>query len=277
MTHSVVTPDMEALVLNWMLDDSEVAKAVDLAIAGSEAAARPMLVQATRQLQRKCGQAPAFAVASPATPPSPVSIASGPPPAKKRRAADSSPTQPAAQPLGEAAGTSASSTEAARWQPHRQHWKLSVPEVLEMVNKNILPRNFTAVKSPEVFLLQPGALPDDARDACQLGIAVDTYVAMRDAMEAMRGDEFEVTLTEMIVAEEFVCARVALPPVVPCHHKVPHIILGIKAGAKVRRGHVVKLLKELKAGSKKRVTVIPMAKSRTMKGRLEGPKDIVEE
>lgn len=269
---STLTPNGEALVLNWLLEQSEIAKAVDLATAGSELEARPALVEALGALQRRTRKADrstveTLSVASPPTPPSPVSIYDAPndmpPPKRPRQQAAAESSTP---------GRPRQAADAGEWQPARQRWKVNVPEVLSILGKSgILPGNFQPVASPEVFLLQPGAAFDDEEDAKHLGIHLDHYVAMREALEALKGTEFEVTVTELIIDRNMACARVALPPVVACQHKVPHILLGGRVG--VGRNHAVKMLSDLqRLGSKKQgVTVIPLAvsKSRTIKGRLE--------
>lgn len=266
-------PEVETAVLNWLLEDPEVARAVDLAaVQGKEPESKPVLLKALRALQGT--EAPELAsVASPPTPPSPISLSDPPAPVQPATAASSS---SAGRQVGEKAkwrlveDSSADPSKATPWKPSPSRWKIEVPEVLETLGtKGILPKNCGAVTRPEVFLLQPGISCDDLQEANKMGIAKETYVAMREALEALKGEALEVSPTEVVVAPNFVCVRVSLPPMVPCQHKDPHILLGLRAGVQVRRWHAVKLLAETKAGQKPPgVTVIPMDKGRTIKGRL---------
>lgn len=148
------------------------------------------------------------------------------------------------------------------------YWKIELPEVTKVLSqRGILPSNFDPVKNPHTTLLYVGGETDDARAAEAAGVSsVQQYVAMREALEALQGEEFEVKMTEIVIEENVACAIVALPPIVPCANRVAHVTLGMKPGVAAR--HANEVLDEVRAGRKEGITSIPLPTPRPLKGRV---------
>lgn len=148
------------------------------------------------------------------------------------------------------------------------YWKIDLPEVTKVLSqRGILPSNFVPVTDPHTTLLYLGGESDDARAAERAGVAsVEQYVAMREALEALQGEEFEVKMTEIVIEENVACAIVGLPPIVPCANKVPHVTLGTMPGVGAR--HANEVLQEVRAGRREGITSIPLPTPRPLKGRV---------
>mmetsp|Transcript_48808 Transcript_48808/g.113137 ORF Transcript_48808/g.113137 Transcript_48808/m.113137 type:complete len:97 (+) Transcript_48808:665-955(+) len=89
---------------------------------------------------------------------------------------------------------------------------------------------------------------------------------MREALEALQGEVFEIRMTEIVIEENVACAKVSLPPIVPCANKVPHVTLGTKVGVPARYANEV--LEEVQAGRTEGVTSILLPTPRPLRGRL---------
>eukprot|EP00438_Fugacium_kawagutii_P018633 Skav224579 [mRNA] locus=scaffold246:204604:205029:- [translate_table: standard] len=128
------------------------------------------------------------------------------------------------------------------------------------------------IDRPAVELLK---LSEDMEAAAkEQGLEVDALEAMKDALEALQGETFEVRMTRIIISATAVCALVALPPVVPHVGKVPHVILARLRGASAVP--VEDLLGQAEADPKS-IICIDLPDSKVLRGRLmedavrEGP------
>lgn len=168
----------------------------------------------------------------------------------------------------------AKATEVARpraEEPREQvplYWKIDLPEVSKVLTqRGILPSSFTPVEHPHTTLLYlGGADGDDAQAAKKAGLSAEQFTGMREALEALQGEEFEVKMMEIVIEENVACAIISLPPIVPCANKVPHVTLGTKPGVPPRYANEV--LEEVKAGRKDGVTSIQLPTPRPLRGRV---------
>ncbi|CAE8643362.1 unnamed protein product [Polarella glacialis] len=144
-------------------------------------------------------------------------------------------------------------------------WIFDVPEVSQVLaQRGILPACFVPADAPHVTLLQLTADGDDSAAALQLGLAPEQFAAMREALEALEGEQFEMRMTKIILEESIACAMVSLPPILPCVCRVPHVVLGKRKGASV--GNPEMMLEAVKAGSNTSVTCIDLPTPRPMMG-----------
>lgn len=150
------------------------------------------------------------------------------------------------------------------------YWKIDLPEVSKVLQKRkILPASMKAVEKPHTTLLYLGGADGDvAKMARQSNISEEQFLGMRQVLEDLDGEEFEVKMLEIIEEENVVCAVVSLPPIVPCMNKVPHVTLGTKPGVPARYSNEV--LEEVKGptGRKEGITSIKLDTPRPLKGRL---------
>jgi len=147
------------------------------------------------------------------------------------------------------------------------YWKIDLPEVSKvLMQRGILPAEFTPIERPHTTLLYVGGEGDDATVAKRNSLPVEQFQAMRDALEALQGEEFEVKMTEIVIEEHVACAVVSLPPILPCSNKVPHVTLGTKPGVAPRYAN--ELLEEVRAGRREGLTSIPLPTPRPLKGRV---------
>jgi len=150
-------------------------------------------------------------------------------------------------------------------------WKIDLPEVAGVVTqRGILPTTFVPMEHTHCVLLRVNAdgtaIPDEAGDSGAPMLSAERVAAMRDALEALEGEEIEVRMTEIVIEESVACAIVELPPIVPCAFKVPHVTLGTKMG--VSPGVAARLLEEVRGGRTGGVTCIKLPKPRPLSGRL---------
>lgn len=150
-------------------------------------------------------------------------------------------------------------------------WKIDLPEVAGVVTqRGILPTTFVPMEHTHCVLLRVNAdgtaIPDEAGDSGAPLLSAERVAAMRDALEALEGEEIEVRMTEIVIEESVACAIVELPPIVPCAFKVPHVTLGTKMG--VSPGVAARLLEEVRGGRTGGVTCIKLPKPRPLSGRL---------
>lgn len=146
------------------------------------------------------------------------------------------------------------------------YYKIDLPEVSKVLTqRGILPTTFTPVEDPHATLLYLGN-GDDALAAQKAGISIEQFSGMREALEALQGEEFEVKMMEIVIEENVAVAVVSLPPIVPCANKVPHVTLGTKPGVPPRYAN--EILEEVKQGRKEGVTSIPLPTPRPFKGRI---------
>merc|ERR1740139_1493257 len=87
---------------------------------------------------------------------------------------------------------------------------------------------------------------------------------MREAFEALDGEEVEVRMTRIVIEERVACAVVSLPPILPCSSTVPHITLGTKMGVPPRYAN--ELLEEVQAGRTEGITTIDLPAPRPLRG-----------
>mmetsp|Transcript_2572 Transcript_2572/g.5955 ORF Transcript_2572/g.5955 Transcript_2572/m.5955 type:complete len:566 (-) Transcript_2572:212-1909(-) len=147
------------------------------------------------------------------------------------------------------------------------YWKIDLPEVSKVLEqRGILPANFTPTERPHTTLLYLGGDGSDERTAQKSNLTLEQFRAMREALEALQGEEFEVKMTEIIIEENVVCAMVSLPPIVPCANRYPHVTLGTKPGIPPRYANEV--LQEAKEGRTEGITTIPLPAPRPLKGRI---------
>lgn len=144
------------------------------------------------------------------------------------------------------------------------YWKIDLPEVKKVLEKRgILPEHFVIVEHPHVTLLYLGASPDEvAAKKSELSLA--QFNGMREALEALEGEEFEVRMTQIVIEERVACAVVSLPPIVPCTSKVPHVTLGTKMG--VPPNFANEVLEDVKAGRTEGITIINLPAPRPLRG-----------
>lgn len=147
------------------------------------------------------------------------------------------------------------------------YWKIDLPEVSKVLStsRGLLPASQTPVEHPHATLLYLGG-DDDKTASKRTGLGVEQFKAMREALEALQEEEFEVRMTEIVVEESVACAVIELPPIVPCANKVPHVTLGTKPGVVGRYANDV--LEEVKAGRREGITVIPLPTPRPLRGTL---------
>ncbi|CAE7570878.1 unnamed protein product [Symbiodinium natans] len=151
-------------------------------------------------------------------------------------------------------------------------WKFDLPEVRRvLVNFPILPQTFTPAESTFIKLLQLPADGDMERSAQEQGLEKQTMEAMQDALEALRGETFEVKMTRILISETVALALVALPPVVPSANKVPHVVFGMRPGAP--EWSVESMLEKVEAEKdstgKKTVTCTELPTPRPVKGQIQ--------
>lgn len=154
------------------------------------------------------------------------------------------------------------SAESQRSMP--LYWKIDLPEVKQVLEKrNILPDHFIITEHPHVTLLYLGAL-DDLAAAKRNEMPLEQLQGMREALEALDGEEVEVRMTRIVIEERVACAVVSLPPILPCTSTVPHITLGTKMGIPGRYAN--ELLEEVQAGRTEGITTIDLPAPRPLKG-----------
>merc|ERR1712070_920687 len=105
----------------------------------------------------------------------------------------------------------------------------------------------------------------DAQKAQRANLSVEQFTGMREALEALQGEEFEVSLTEIVMDENVACAVVTLPPILPCQNKVPHVTLGLRPGVPAR--HANEILEEVKNGRREGLNRVELPKPRPFKGK----------
>jgi len=146
------------------------------------------------------------------------------------------------------------------------YWKIDLPEVKQVLGKrNILPEHFSVTEHPHVTLLYLGGLGDEAA-AKRNEMPLEQLQGMREALEALNGEEFEVRMTKIVIEERVACAVVSLPPILPCSSSVPHVTLGTKVGVPPRFAN--ELLEEVQAGRTDGLTVIELPAPRPLKGTI---------
>jgi len=147
------------------------------------------------------------------------------------------------------------------------YWKLDIPGVSKtLTRRGILPANLTPAENPHITLLYFGGTFVDEVAAKRSGVSLEQFQGMREALEALEGEEFEVRMLRIVVEDSVACAVVSLPPVLPCSNKVPHITLGTKSGVPPRYANEV--LEEMQAGRKEGINVIELQNPRPLKGRV---------
>eukprot|EP00929_Paragymnodinium_shiwhaense_P107888 TRINITY_DN74230_c0_g1_i1.p1 TRINITY_DN74230_c0_g1~~TRINITY_DN74230_c0_g1_i1.p1 ORF type:complete len:577 (+),score=138.64 TRINITY_DN74230_c0_g1_i1:75-1733(+) len=146
------------------------------------------------------------------------------------------------------------------------YWKIDLPDVSKVLaQRGILPGNFVPVEKPHVTLLYIG-LGDTADGAKRSGMSVEKFESYLQALDGLKGLEFDVKMTEIVIEEHVAIARVQLPPTVPCANREPHVTLGTVPGVAPRYANEV--LEDLKAGRKEGVTCIQLPVPRPLKGRV---------
>jgi len=147
------------------------------------------------------------------------------------------------------------------------YWKIDLPDVSKVLaQRGILPGNFVPVQSPHVTLLYLGGTGDDAEAAKRVGISVEQFQAISEALDALQGEDFEVKMTEIVITEDLAVAKVQLPPIIPCTNSEPHVTLGTLPNVAARLSN--ELLEDVKAGKKEGVTCISLPVPRPLKGRV---------
>lgn len=146
------------------------------------------------------------------------------------------------------------------------YWKIDLPEVSRVLHqKGILPTSFTPVEHPHTTLLYLSGETDE-ECAKASNISLEKFVAMREALEALDGEVFEVRMMEIVIEAQIVCAVVSLPPIVPCANKIAHVTLGTNHGVSPKYAN--EMLEEVKSGRKEGITSIPLPTPRPLKGAL---------
>lgn len=145
-------------------------------------------------------------------------------------------------------------------------WKIDLPEVSRILTKGLLPATQSPVDHPHATLLYLGGESDDTAAAKKAALPLEQFKAMREALESLQGEEFEVRMTQIVVEQSVACAVVELPPIVPCCNKIPHVTLGTRLGVPGR--HANEVLEDVKAGRRDGITVIPLPTPRALRGRL---------
>lgn len=303
--------ETETKVLRWLLKSADIAKAVDLAFAGNEDEALPLLLQSVKGILAKqaaksvvaasgagaeAGIAGAGAVADDAEKAAAVDEASAEAAAPRKRGAESLAGGAAGAPppaqrqkhgqewLGQcqealqaerAAEEARIAAHKADWQrapeaaakePQPLYWKLEVPEVTQvLLKRSILPEHFLITERPHVTLLYIGAQGDDEA-AKRSELTPEAFAGMREALEALDGEEFEVRMTRIIIEERVACAVVSLPPILPCSNSIAHITLGTKMGVPPRFAN--ELLEEMSAGRTEGITTIDLPAPRPLTGKV---------
>jgi len=144
-------------------------------------------------------------------------------------------------------------------------WKINLPEVSGVLSqRGILPASFIPVEKPHSVVLRLDAVEKGIMP--EASFSAERLTAMREALEALQGEDLELRMTEIVIEESVACAVIELPPIVPCSAKVPHVTLGTKPGVSVDSAGA--LLERVKAGNVTGVTCIQLPKPRPLTGRL---------
>jgi len=147
------------------------------------------------------------------------------------------------------------------------YWKLELPEVSHVLaQKGLLPEKFTPVENPHATLLYMGGVGSEDQAAKKAGVSREQFKGMREALEGLDGQEFEVKMVRIVFEESVVSAVVSLPAFLPCINKVPHVTLGTRHGVPPRYANEV--LEEMAAGRKEGLTVVELPAPRPLKGRV---------
>uniref|UniRef100_A0A7S4QN42 tRNA ligase phosphodiesterase domain-containing protein n=1 Tax=Alexandrium monilatum TaxID=311494 RepID=A0A7S4QN42_9DINO len=301
--HSLEPPltDLEREVFDWLLARPAVAVAVKLACGGRQADAEVAIECELEELlgpaERGCAASePALGEEQPVVPAEQAGVAceaapradqdhGGREPASKRpRLAEADPAVAGqwlarSQRLLEAdtarSAERARSLELAGSTQEREHmpmvaplyWKIDLPGVSKVfAQRGILPAERTPVEHPHATLLYIGGSSDDHQAASLSNLPLEQFRSMRKALEALQGSTVEVRITEVVVEESVACARVSLPPGVPCANEVPHVTLWTKVGVPARYSNEV--LEELKAGRTEGITRVPLPVPKCFKGKI---------
>jgi len=153
-------------------------------------------------------------------------------------------------------------------EPVPLYYKIDLPEVSKvLMQRSMLPPKHIPIEAPHATLLYVGSEGDDERAAQRSNLSVEQFQAMREALEALQGEEFEVKITEIVIEESVTCAIISLPPIVPCVNRVPHVTLGTKPGVPPRYANEV--LEEVRAGRQEGLASIKLPCPRIMQGRLQ--------
>lgn len=290
----------EAEVLQWLLGQPEVAESVDLALAGREQDALPLLLRTVKGI---LGEETIGAAGAP--------VAEAETSASVGAGADAAPrTNSTKRNLEEDPEVQSQATQRLRpnqgegdeWLPQFQralaaerakesikllerldsqcsqldeeeqasspkplYWKIELPEVSKVLSqKGILPAHFVRVANPHTTLLYLGDGAEKAPALQRLGLSVEQFNDMHKALEALQGKEVEVRVMQIVLEECIACAVVSLPAMVPCANKVPHVTLGMKEGTPPAFAN--EFLEEVKAGRREGVTTIDLPTPRPLKG-----------
>lgn len=277
MTMARVQEAVELEVLEWLLAEPAIAVAVDQACSGGGAEARALFERALEELLAQAANVPSRS----GTATSAADRSCCEPAQKRLRPA---PAHPVA--LGDAGVMGAAPRQLAETQRlpeadllHTEvhsgspvpsdaaplYWKIDLPGVSKVLaQRGILPEHHVPVEHPHATLLYLGGAHDDKEAAVWSGISVDELCAMRKALEAVRGKAVEIKMTEVVVDKNVACAKLSLPPEVPCANAVPHVTFGTRFGVPARYSNTV--LENLKAGLSDGVTTLTLPMPKTLKG-----------
>jgi len=153
--------------------------------------------------------------------------------------------------------------------PKPLYWKLDLPEVRSVLGKaGILPVNFEIVENPHCTLLYLGGESDPEKLATKLGVTKEQVEGMKEALECMKDDVFDIKLTQIVVDESMAVGVLMLPSVLPCANKHPHVTLGMRPG--VDPAYANELLQDAFGSPDERagLTCIPLPTPRVLKGTL---------
>merc|ERR1711865_397132 len=120
----------------------------------------------------------------------------------------------------------------------------------------MLPAGIVPVERHHVTLLYLGGDGSDSQKAQRAGLSDEQFAGMCEALEALQDEEFEVSITEIVMDENVACAVVTLPPIIPCSNKVAHITLGLRPGVPARAANEV--LQEVKEGRREGVNCVKL-------------------
>eukprot|EP00397_Hematodinium_sp_SG-2012_P016656 GEMP01017002.1.p1 GENE.GEMP01017002.1~~GEMP01017002.1.p1 ORF type:complete len:529 (+),score=104.59 GEMP01017002.1:247-1833(+) len=109
--------------------------------------------------------------------------------------------------------------------PRPLYWKISLPDISRRISA--LPTNLIPIEDPHVTLLYIGA-KDDEFAADRLGLSVESFTALRDALQDLEGQTMKVKMTKIVIeTTKAAVAVVEFVDPIPCAQKFPHVTLAL--------------------------------------------------
>jgi len=109
--------------------------------------------------------------------------------------------------------------------PQPIYWSIVLSDISKRIST--LPDNLMPVEDPHVTLLYIGG-KDDATAAQRLGLPLENFQALRDALEGLEGEVMKVKLTKIAIeTDKIAVAVVEFIDPIPCAQENPHITLAV--------------------------------------------------